>query len=215
MTVADQANKSDGHRPPLHFINVKTLRDETLGLRDRFDDEPVHSDHVTALSLQIFDALQEWHRLDSRSRDLLECAATLHDIGWSQTVEGRGHHKRSAQLIHEQDWRHLVPGEVAVVAQVARYHRRSIPQPGHEAFHELLADDQRKVLVLGGILRIADALDRSHIQKVTRVEAEIGGEALTIRVRAKGGWDEEKRIFEKKRDMLELAAGRAVRCAAF
>ena len=187
------------------------LRAETLHLRDRYDDEPVHSDHVARLALQLFDALEPWHQLDGRERDLLEAAALLHDIGWTQTVDGQGHHRKSAELIHAQNWGHLAAGEVAVVAQVARYHRRSMPEADHADFHALPAAAQRLVMILGGILRLADALDHGHVQKVSHVKARIGSEAITIEIQTSQPWTVESDNFEKKRDMLEAAAGRTIR----
>jgi exopolyphosphatase/guanosine-5'-triphosphate,3'-diphosphate pyrophosphatase len=138
------------------------LREETLALRGQYDEEPSHSDHVTVLALQLFDGWEPWHGLGGDERDLLECAALLHDIGWSQTPDGTGHHKHSARLIGEHAWRHLSAPDVAIVAQVARYHRKTLPQPHHERFHALPDKAQRQVMILGGILRVADALDVRH-----------------------------------------------------
>ena len=188
------------------------LLEETLVLRNRYDDEPIHSDHVTKLALQLFDALEPWHRLGPRERELQQCSALLHDIGWSQTVEGRGHHKKSARLILREKWRHLSPEEVEIVSQVARYHRKSPPKPQHKEFHALTPAAQRKVMILAGILRQADALDRMHIQKVAAVRARVSNEALVVEVKSTQPWPEERAIFEKKRDMLETAAMRAVKC---
>ncbi len=188
------------------------LLEETLVLRNRYDDEPIHSDHVAMLAVQLFDALEPWHRLGARARELQQCGALLHDIGWSQTVEGRGHHKKSAKLILREKWRHLAPEEVEIISQMARYHRKSAPKPGHKEFHALTPSAQRKVMILGGILRIADALDRTHIQKVTGVQARVTEEALVVEVKSDKPWPEERAIFEKKRDMLEAAATRAVKC---
>ncbi len=150
-----------------------SLRDESLELRARYDEEPVHTDHVAELARQLFDGLKPWHRLDADSRKLLDVATILHDIGWSQAPDGRGHHKHSARLIREHAWRHLDPDEVALVAQIARYHRKAMPQPEHEEFQALSANAQKRVMILGGILRIADALDRTHTQKIARLEVEI------------------------------------------
>jgi exopolyphosphatase/guanosine-5'-triphosphate,3'-diphosphate pyrophosphatase len=185
---------------------------EALKLRNRYDDEPVHSDHVTKLALQLFDELEPWHRCGPRERELQECGALLHDIGWSQTPEGRGHHKKSAELIRKHHWHHLAPDEVSLVAEIARYHRKSPPQPKHQRFHKLAPSAQRKVMILGGILRQADALDRTHIQKVASVGAQVTEEAIVVRVHSKLPWPEENAIFQKKRDMLEQAATRPVRC---
>jgi len=193
---------------------TSSLRDEALRLRARYDEEPSHSDHVAELAQQLFDALKPWHRLDPRQRELLDAAALLHDIGWSQTPAGRGHHKHSARLIQQHAWEHLQPGEVALVAQAAPKHRLAIPQADHEEFHALAAAAQRQVLILGGILRLADALDRTHTGRIARVEAEVGDDEIVVRAQNRGPWDAERTMFEAKRDMIELAAGRPVRCVA-
>ena len=191
---------------------MRTLLQETLALRAKYDEEPSHSDQVALLPLQLYAGLAGWHQLAPRARELLHSAALLHDIGWSQTPEGRGHHKKSAELIRKRKWHHLAPDEVDLVAEIARYHRKSPPQPKHKHFHKLVPSAQRKVMVLGGILRQADALDRTHIQKVTSVDAKVSEEAIVVRVHSKLPWPEEKAIFEKKREMLEKVAARPVRC---
>jgi len=191
---------------------MSPLIQESLALRARYDEEPSHSDHVTALALQIFDGLRAWHGCADRSRELLQAAALLHDIGWSQTPDGRGHHKWSGRLIRENPWKNLKPDEVLLVAQVARYHRKAPPEPDHAEFHALAAAAQKLVMVLGGILRIADGLDRTHSGKIERVEASFTRDALLVRVKAAGTWDAERIMFEVKSDMLQLAAGRSVLC---
>jgi exopolyphosphatase/pppGpp-phosphohydrolase len=188
------------------------LREETLALRGLYDEEPSHSDHVAELALQLFDGLAAWHALGDRERALLDCAALLHDIGWSQTPDGRGHHKQSARLVREHAWRHLAAGEVLLVAQVARYHRKAIPKAEHADFHALPVPAQRQVMILGGILRVADALDRTHTQKIERLTAKVKPDALLVLVEPRGGWVAERAMFETKRDMLELAAKRDVQC---
>ncbi|HEX4141430.1 MAG TPA: HD domain-containing protein [Candidatus Methylacidiphilales bacterium] len=186
------------------------LTQEALALRARYDEEPSHSDHVTALALQIFDGLRAWHGLASRSRELLCCASLLHDIGWSQIPDGKGHHKWSARLIHAHPWKHLSPAEVVVVAQIARYHRKSPPQSDHADFHALKPSAQKHVMVLGGILRIADALDRTHTTRIARVKASVKAEAIVVRVETAGLWDAERTMFATKSDMLQEAGRRRV-----
>jgi exopolyphosphatase/guanosine-5'-triphosphate,3'-diphosphate pyrophosphatase len=191
------------------------LLHESLKLRARYDEEPSHSDHVATLALQIFDALQAWHGFRPRARELLQSAALLHDIGWSQTPDGRGHHKISARLITGHEWKSLTVGETALVAQIARYHRKAIPKPEHTDFHALPRPAQKEAMILGGILRVADALDRTHSGRIEKViSATVTPDALVIRVQPKGKWEAEQTMFEEKRHMLELAAERAVRCEA-
>jgi len=193
---------------------MSKLVEESLALRGRYDEEPSHSDHVALLALQIFDGLQSWHALGIRSRDLLHSAALLHDIGWSQTPDGKGHHKWSARLIREYGWKNLKPDEVPVVAQIARYHRKAPPQPDHTEFHALPASAQHMVMIMGGILRQADALDRTHTGKIERLEASFTASVILVRVKPNGKWDAERAMFENKREMLETAAGRPVICEA-
>jgi exopolyphosphatase/guanosine-5'-triphosphate,3'-diphosphate pyrophosphatase len=191
---------------------MDALIQESLALRARYDEEPSHSDHVAMLALQIFDGLQSWHEMGPRSRALLHTAALLHDIGWSQTPDGKGHHKWSAKLIREHGWKTLGADEMELVAQVARYHRKAPPEAEHEEFQVLKPAAQKSVMILGGVLRIADALDRTHSGKVTRAEVSVGREAITVRVRTSGTWNAERVMFEVKSDMLQQAAKRPVVC---
>ena len=69
-------------------------------------------------------------------------------------------------------------------------------------------------MILGGILRIADALDRTHAGKITRIHASANKESITIRVETSGVWEAEQGMFDNKRDMLQIAAERPVVCVA-
>ncbi len=194
---------------------MNALLQETLALRGRYDEEPSHSDHVATLALELFGALKKWHGLGKRERELLHAAALLHDIGWSQTPDGRGHHKISARMIAEHPWKGLTPEEVEIVAQIARYHRKAIPGPKHNAFHALSKDAKKDVMILGGILRVADALDRTHTGRVGKiVSAAITSDTITLQVNSNGNWEAERGMFDVKRNMLELAAERTVACEA-
>ena len=191
---------------------MKTLLQETLDLRIRHDEEPSHSDHVATLALQIFDSLRFALELDDRHRELLHAAALLHDIGWSPTPDGRGHHKESARLIREHHWDNLTGKEIPLVALIARYHRKSLPQARHEAFQALSPASRKLVMLLGGMLRLADALDRTHTGQIASARAFLAREAVTIRVKTKGRWEPERATFDLKRDLLQRALDRPVQC---
>jgi exopolyphosphatase/guanosine-5'-triphosphate,3'-diphosphate pyrophosphatase len=102
--------------------------------------------------------------------------------------------------------------EVSLVALVARYHRKSLPQPDHADFQALSASSKKVVMLLGGILRLADALDRTHSGKIESLEASFTSESILIRVKPSGTWEAERAMFETKRDMLQAAAERPVLC---
>ena len=191
---------------------MSPLIEESLSVRARYDEEPSHSDQVAKLALQIFDGLRAWSGLSDRPRSLLHSAALLHDIGWSQTPDGKGHHKWSAKLIQEHSWKNLKRDEVRMVAQIARYHRKTVPLPEHSDFHSLPSAVQKQVMVLGGILRIADALDRTHTSRIESLEVKVSEKEILVLVRANGSWNAERSMFQTKADMLTLAAKRAVTC---
>ncbi|MEO7110695.1 MAG: HD domain-containing protein, partial [Polyangiaceae bacterium] len=138
-----------------------------LGRRYQFDE--AHGERVTKFAAQIFDDLIERHHLDPRDRLLLRASALLHDIG--DFVRYDGHHKHSYYLIEHADIMGLTPEERSIVANVARYHRKSPPDPAHPNFRDLTKEARGKVRALAAILRIADALDREHLGKIESVRA--------------------------------------------
>jgi len=177
---------------------------EAGALLEKYEEEPSHVRHVTHLADLLFVALAPWHRRSLPERQWLQLAALLHDIGWSQTPTGKGHHKESARLITEYPWKHLPPRETALVAQTARYHRKKLPADHHAAYQSLPSEDRWTVDLLAGILRIADA------GKVASAAARIGEERIVIEVAAPGDWSAERRMAVEKKDLLERAAGRPV-----
>ncbi len=142
---------------------------ERLGRRFQFD-EP-HGQLVCKMAAQLFDVLQPLHAFGERERLLLQAAALLHDIG--DFVRYDAHHKHSYYLIQHSDIMGLSPEERAIVANTARYHRKSLPDPSHVNFRELSKDARGKVRGLSAILRIADALDREHRGKVGALRGEL------------------------------------------
>jgi exopolyphosphatase/guanosine-5'-triphosphate,3'-diphosphate pyrophosphatase len=142
------------------------------------------------------------HRLGERERLLLRAAAVLHDVG--DYVRYDGHHKHSFYLIAHSDIMGLTPAERAVVANIARYHRKSPPDPSHPNFRDLDKDARAKVRSLAAILRIADALDREHLGKVkaVRAEVEVAKGRLTLHVSGEEDRELEEWTVRAKSEML-------------
>jgi exopolyphosphatase/guanosine-5'-triphosphate,3'-diphosphate pyrophosphatase len=140
-----------------------------LGRRYQFDE--AHGTLVAGLAAQLFDDLREVHGMNERDRLLLRAAAMLHDVG--DFVRYDAHHKHSYYLILHSDVMGLTPDERAIVANVARYHRKSTPDPSHPNFRDLDKEARGRVRGLAAILRIADALDREHLAKIDAVQATV------------------------------------------
>lgn len=138
---------------------VATAR--ALGKKCRYDEK--HALFVADLCGQLFRELQAEHQLPPFYEVLLRLAAILHDIG--AFVGTASHHKHSMYLIQNSDIFGLNRRDTNLVALVARYHRRAMPQPKHPEYAVLEREDRIVVLKLAALLRLADALDRSHNQK--------------------------------------------------
>jgi len=177
-------------------IKIASARNMML----KFDYEPTHAKQVTRLALQLFDALQILHGFGQNERAILEAAALLHDIGW---LEGRkGHHKTSMKLILKNNLPGWSDEEKLLIANIARYHRKSLPNDSHKNFAVLGEKEKSLVRKLSALLRIADALDRSHNKVVDSVKAGIDSDTVNLSLVVRGEISMELYGFEKKRDLF-------------
>jgi exopolyphosphatase/guanosine-5'-triphosphate,3'-diphosphate pyrophosphatase len=147
---------------------------DSLGHRYRFDRD--HGHHVVMLATRLFEQLRDEHGLWDRERLLLQVAALLHDVGIYVSL--RAHHKHSQYILAASQIFGLSNEETALVSNIARYHRRGLPQNSHVPFIALDRDDRLIVNKLAPILRVANALDAEHVQKVKDVHL----------VRREGNW---------------------------
>ena len=150
-------------RPPMPDIKEQKLRG-AHAVGKRFGYEEAHAHQVTRLAETIFDALAASANLTRHQRLLLSAAALLHDVGYH--IAHESHHKHSFYLIENSELTGFSESERALIANVARYHKGSLPKEQHRHYAELSAADRLTVSRLAGILRIADALDRRHDNRV-------------------------------------------------
>ena len=171
---------------------ARSVIDGCIRLGKRYGFDQAHGELVASLAMSLFDDMAAFHGFGERERLLLRTAALLHDVG--DYVSYGGHHKHSYYLIQHSDIMGLTPGERAIVANVARYHRKSPPDLSHPNFRDLDKESRTKVRGLSAILRIADALDREHLGKVKNVRAEIDGKGRKMNLFITG--DEERELEE-------------------
>jgi exopolyphosphatase/guanosine-5'-triphosphate,3'-diphosphate pyrophosphatase len=188
-------------------------RRSVMDLMTSCDEDPVHAEHVAGLALELWDATADRHGLGADARALLEAGALLANVGL--VISHAKHHKHSYYLIRNSD--RLVgftDGEIEVVAQIARYHRKSGPKASHDDWVALSADQQRTVLVAAAILRLAIGLDRSHRQLVAGVEVGWRKGRLEVLARAADGATDlslERFAAAERVGLLEQVLGAEVR----
>jgi exopolyphosphatase/guanosine-5'-triphosphate,3'-diphosphate pyrophosphatase len=101
-------------------------------------------------------------------------------------VGRRQHHKHSLYILSVSELFGLTEDDMAIVANVARYHRRALPQKTHPMYMALDRDARVRVSKLAAILRVANALDADHMQKVRDVRAVKEDEGWVLEVSSTG-----------------------------
>ena len=181
-----------------------------LGRRCNFDEK--HALQVARLALSLFDQLQPLHELGPKERELLEYAAMLHDIGWH--IGHSGHHKHSLYLIKNGDLAGFSLNELDVLANVARYHRKSMPKKSHPDYVSLDPASRDLVWKLAGFLRIADALDRGHFGNVTALRTICREHSISILLSTTADAELELWAARLKGDMFQATFDRELHFTA-
>lgn len=177
----------------------------TLSLARKYRTDERHARQVADLALQLFDELQADHGLTTRHRVLLEVAALLHDIG--TYINFSSHHKHGQYIIEASDVFGLFPGELRIVANVVRYHRKATPQPTHISYRGLPPSNRIAVCKLAAILRVADAMDRGHQERIREFEIERTDDELIIKCTTAGEITQEQLGVTAKSDLFEEVFG--------
>ncbi|MDZ4745429.1 MAG: Ppx/GppA phosphatase family protein [bacterium] len=168
-----------------------------------------HAEHVKDLSLKLFDDLITEHRLGDREREILEAAALLHDVGYH--ISADQHHKHSEYIIRNSSMPGFTNDEADLIANVARYHRKSHPKKKHENFLRLPPDEQEVVRVLASILRVCEGLDRRQQQVVRTIQADVTTSTIDITLHTTAEVpDIEVWGAERRKGLLEEVFGREV-----
>jgi exopolyphosphatase/guanosine-5'-triphosphate,3'-diphosphate pyrophosphatase len=224
LAVAETLKLHDVHIPTseyeqglLHDLLVSqeltgTFAEEVLRsariLAERYQSDPSHGEHVGNLCARFYESLKDLHQLGNHDELLLQVAAILHEVG--TYVSPRAHHKHSEYLILNSEVFGLNRLDVTIVALVARYHRHSGPRLDHPSYAALSTDDRIRVCKLAAMLRVADALERTHVQRVANLE--IRRESGKLRIRLPGLADAavERLAMASKADLFEQVFGLAV-----
>lgn len=142
---------------------------ESIASKYRVNNQ--HAKHVAHLCRTIFEQTQELHGLTDQDALLLHIAAILHECGGF--ISSKAHHKHSQYIIQNCEIFGLAYTDIELIALIARYHRNSEPKPTHSGYRELNDSDRMRVCKMAAILRVADALERTHSARVKDVEIRI------------------------------------------
>lgn len=161
---------------------------------------------IEKIALKIFESTRKLHRMGSRERLLLQIAATLHDCGkyisMTRLAECSYHIIKATEIIG------ISKKEQEIVACVVRFN--------HEEyfFTDLMAeeaildeDDCMTIARLTAILRVANALDRSHREKFSDLQIRNQERKMVITVETDEDISLEKGLFSQRADFFEEVFG--------
>jgi len=179
---------------------------EAFGRSLRFE-EP-HAQQTRRIGEMLFDQLAGPLGIDAGSRDLLSAAALLHDVGY--VVGYRRHHKHAYRLIAHAQLDGFTPREREIIALAARYHRRGGPRKRQKPWRSLPKEDRTLVSQLSALVRIADALDRRHSQRVRDLRCRVTRGRVRLTLLSERDLGVEAHAAEEKAGLFEKIFERAL-----
>lgn len=188
---------------PTHDFNEDIIS-AAKELSRRYEGFSPHIDALTEMSSLIFDAMKKMHGMGKRERLLLQTAAILHDCGKYVSL---AHGPECAyNIIMESEIIGLSHLERQIVASAVLYNTYPL------AAYEELADrldhgSYMTVAKLSAILRVANAMDRSHKQKFKNVKAVLRGTQLVITIDTADNIILERKLFGVKAELFESVFG--------
>lgn len=163
-----------------------------------------HTSHVQAIEtyvLKIFDSMKRYHGLGARERLMLRIATILHDCGKFVSMKNPG--QCAYNIIMATEIIGLSHKEREVIANVVRYNT------GEFDYNRVHLQDNRSesatilIAKLTAMLRLANAMDRSHEQKLMNCKISVKSGQLVINADYDGSIGLETLAVQNKADFFE------------
>ena len=154
----------------LKLVQIMELSTEEM--LNKYSKNTSHPQEVRRIALMLFDEVsQKLFDMSQIEKKYLESASLLHDIGYFKEV--KGHNKHSMKMIIKEGLKEFSPVQTKLIACIARYHRGSLPdKEEHEVYNTLEKSERKIVKRLGGILKLADGLDKAHKSIIEKIKID-------------------------------------------
>ncbi|MDD9147415.1 MULTISPECIES: Ppx/GppA phosphatase family protein [unclassified Sporolactobacillus] len=195
----------DNQRRPVEHSFAEDIIVSARNIAKRYKCDPRHIEVVEKFSLHLFDRLKTLHGLGKRERLLLQLAAILQDSG--SYIDMNAHYIHSYYIIQSSEIIGISDNERDIIANVARYHSTGTPSNDSASFRRLPSRSRLITAKLAAILRVADALDDSHQQKVKKITVSLKHDQVVITARSDDDLSLERLTFEEKAAYFEEVFG--------
>lgn len=207
------ASLSDGviYNYAYRFMNYKPVIDPisdivsaAKNISKRYKCDRKHTDFVEKTALEIFDCSVKYNGLKDRERLLLQLSAILHEAG--KFVHAKNHNDAAYMIICYTELIGLNSNELDIIGLVAKLY--PMDNAYDDPYYSNLPSE-KKVIVskLTSMLRIADALDSSHRQKLRKLNASIQKDELIISCEAASDMSFEEWSFEHRSNLFVEVMG--------
>lgn len=202
--AAEYGEKKEKLKPEHSFSSDIIVAARNIA--SRYQTDIPHIENVEYLALSIFDHIRKLHGLGKRERLLLQIAVILHNCG--KYINMNEVTENSYKIILSTEIIGISHKEREIVANLARYNKGKFPNYGYEAFSpEIGREEYITITKLSAILRICNAMDKSHKQKFSKVQITISQKILTITATTLEDITLERGLFENKADFFEEVYG--------
>jgi exopolyphosphatase/guanosine-5'-triphosphate,3'-diphosphate pyrophosphatase len=184
-----------------HFPNREQVWKSALRIGKKYQFDEAHGILVARLAGDLFDQTMKLHSLNAEARLILEIGALLHDVGhFINTVD---HDRHGYYLLMANHILGLSERQQEMVASLLLFHRKGIPYWDEKGRGNLSLEDRLFVTKLCSVLRLADALDTSHMQRVTDVSIKENKSGWCLDVKSRGDITLEKWTLMKRKNLFQ------------
>ncbi|ADG40904.1 HD domain-containing protein [Leuconostoc kimchii] len=195
----------------LDGLSMKDIHDEddiitaARGIADRYMVEEKHREVVLKYAQQLFDRLKKVHHLDKRDRLLLGVSALVHDVG--SFINSQRHYQYSEEILSGIDFHGLSTVEQRMIASIARYHSAETPDSALRTVQDFSPQQRLRIAKLAALLRLADALDDSRLQKIDKLTVSVTDKSIKITGQSVTDLQLEIYTFDQKAVFFEAVFG--------
>ncbi len=181
--------------PDAQKVDYNDILSSARHIAKRFKYDKKHSREIEKFSIEIFDAIKDYHGIGNREKLILQLACILYDTGKFLSYEN--HYKYSADIIEALDLVGVSENDLKIVSACAKYQGNSTPRENSYVLDKMTEEDKIISAKLIAIIKIADALDRSHKSKIENIEINFSKKEFIITAYSREDTTLEEWMFKK------------------
>lgn len=178
-------------------------------LAKRYRTDREHCEQVEVLSLELFDRLTKLHGLDEKAREYLQIACILHNIG--KYISMQNDDLRSYEIVSSAEIPGLSEEETELISMLVFYHNGKIDS-NDDLFTRLGEEKAVLVCKLASIMAIANALDASHKQKISKIKVKTEEREVVLTAFSQENITLELWTVKRHTRLFEAVFGYTVNC---